>query len=252
MRIIIAENRTDVRDALVDRMRHEGYEVDGVATALEFYRAMAGDGDEIALIDIDLPDEPGLAIASWLREKDDVGIILMTPRGDLDDRRAIRRSGADIYLLKPVDGDEMVQGVRNLARRIVRGGRARGEANANRSDWFFDPAHWALQTPDGASIRLTAAEMKFIQCLLLRPGEPVSRQALQAELGYSHDRNGDRSLEALIGRLRRKIEASGAARTPIQTMHGKGYLFSARIRMERRSGPGRGGWPGMIAHAKSK
>lgn len=92
MRIIMAENRTDVRDALADRLRDEGYEVDVVATALEFYRAMAGDGYEIALIDIDLPDETGLAIASWLREKDDVGIILITPRGDLDDRRAIRRS----------------------------------------------------------------------------------------------------------------------------------------------------------------
>lgn len=114
-------------------------------------------------------------------------------------------------MLKPVDGDEMVQGVRNLARRIVRGGRARNEANVKRSDWFFDPAYWALQTPDG-----------------------------------------DRSLEALIRRLGRKIEASGAARAPIQTMRGKGYLFSARVRMGRRSGPGARGLPGVIAHAKSK
>lgn len=234
MRVIIVETHEEARAALADRLRHEGFVADGYGTALEFYRAMADDGYDIALIEIDLPDENGLHIASWLRDWGDVGIILMTPRGDLEDRLAIRRSGADIYLLKPVDGDEMVAAVRNLARRIVRGDRPGKEFRTELSDWFFDPSQWTLQAPDGETTRLTAAEMTLVQCLISEPGAPLPRPHLHAALGYSEPGTADRNLEALVRRLRRKIEASGAWRAPIQTVHGKGYLFSGRVRMERR------------------
>ena len=235
MRVIIVETDEEVRTALADRLRREGFDADAFGTALEFYRAMAADTYDIAMIDIDLPDEHGLSIASWLRERDGVGIIVMTPRGDLEDRLAIRRSGADIYLLKPVDGDEMVEGVRNLTRRIVHGTHPRKDRDVAPSDWFFDPSQWTLQAPDGETTRLTAAEMKFVQCLLSEPGAPLPRQHLCAALGYSEAKTSDRNLEALVRRLRRKIEASGARRAPIQTVHGKGYLFSGRVRMERRA-----------------
>lgn len=80
--------------------------------------------------------------SAWLSERHRAGIIVTTPNGDLADRLAIRRSGADIYLLKPVDGDELIQGVRNLARRIIAVEPDFAEFSAN--DWFFDPAHWTL------------------------------------------------------------------------------------------------------------
>ncbi|HET6523560.1 response regulator transcription factor [Sphingopyxis sp.] len=238
MRLIIVDDETSVRDALADRLREEAFDVESVGTALEFYRGMAGNGYDIAIIDVDLPDESGLDIAAWLSEKGRVGVGLMTSRGDLEDRLALRRSGADFYLLKPVDGDELVEAVRNVARRIVRGERAESDVGAGPADWFFDPSQWILQSPDGQAVKLTAAEVSFVGRLALQPGSAVSRSELRTELGYGHDRSGDRNLEAIVRRLRKKLGALGERAVPIQTVHGTGYLFSGSLRIDRRKHSG--------------
>lgn len=236
MRLILVGSDEQVRDALVGRLRGDGFEVDSASSALEFYRSLAVASYGVAIIDVNLPDENGLNIASWLAGRGGTGIIIMTPSSELADRLAIRRSGADILLLKPVDGDELVQGVRNLGRWITSGEQVRSEPVMT-SDWFFDPSHWTLQPSWGDAVRLTATEMKFLQRLLRNPGKPVLRRELQTELGYHNDKVGDRNLEALVRRLRRKLEMAASGHAPIQTVHGKGYLFSGTVRRDRRAAP---------------
>ena len=237
MRIIIAEDDTEHRAPLMERLELEGFEVEGARSALEFYRGLAANGYDIAIIDTGLPDENGLDLVSWLRKKGGMGIILLTNRDDAHDRITGFRNGADLNLIKPVDGDELVLAVQSLGRRIVRGEAPRAEPVA--VHWFFDPAHWRLQAPEGRAVKLTAVEMKFITRLFIQPGGVIVRKELRTELGYSHDKAGDRNLDALVGRLRRKIEELTDQPAPIQTVHGQGYVFSAPLRMERRSAPGR-------------
>lgn len=232
MRIMIVEDEAELRTPLVKRLEIEGFEVDGARSALEFYRGLAGRAYDIAVIDTGLPDESGLSLVSWLRDRGGMGIILLTD--DAHDRITGFRNGADLNLTKPVDGDELVQAVQSLGRRIVLGEAPRAEPTT--SQWFFDPVHWRLQAPEGQAVKLTAVEVKFITRLFLQPGGVIARREFRAELGYSHDKAGDRNLDALVRRLRRKIEDMTGRPAPIQTVHGQGFVFSAPLRMERRAG----------------
>jgi len=91
-----------------------------------------------------------------------------------------------------------------------------------------------LQAPNGPSVKLSAVEAKFVRRLLVQTGAVVSRAELRGELGYGDDAVGDKNLDAVIRRLRRKIESATGSPAPIQTVHGQGYLFSAQLRLDRR------------------
>lgn len=238
MRIIIVEDDARVREPLVAWLRSEGFDVDGVGSALEFYRGMASDSYDIAIVDIGLPDQSGLEIASWLRLRPGAGIILLSGQGDVEDRLRGLRSGADLYFTKPVHRDELALAIRNLGRRLAQGRATPDVAPASTSAWFFDPAQWLLHAPQGGSVKLTASEMAFVQRLLVQPGKAVPREALRAELGYEPGKSGDQCLDALVRRLRRKIEKLSGETAPIQTVHGRGYLFSAPLRLDRRAAKG--------------
>lgn len=237
MRIIVVEDDSDLQALVVERLRMERFHVAGVGSALEFYREMAEDSFDIAIVDVGLPDASGFDIAEWLRRRGGTGVILLTGLSAARDRVNGFRSGADLYFVKPVDGDVLVEAIHSLARRIVRGERSRSDPEEGELRWFFDPAQWTLQPPGADPVKLTAAEVRFIQRLIMRPGSMVPRADLRSDLGYDDDRSGDQSLDALVRRLRRKVEDQTGRPAPIQTVHGQGYLFSAPLRMERRSAP---------------
>ncbi|MGK6318976.1 response regulator transcription factor [Sphingomonas sp. DT-204] len=238
MRIIVLEERAGPGGPLHERLQREGFEAEGAGSALEFYRSMAMDSYDIVVIDAGPSDQVGLEIASWLHRKG-VGIILLTVGNGPRDRIGAFESGVDLHLTKPVAGDELVHGVHSLARRIVRGEMRRPATTTPEPRWFFDPAHWTLQAPNGGRVKLTAVETAFVQRLLIQSGAVISRAELRAELDYGTDPAGDKNLDAVIRRLRRKIEQATGYPAPIQTVHGRGYLFSAPVRLERRKTPER-------------
>ncbi|UIJ45520.1 response regulator transcription factor [Sphingomonas cannabina] len=239
MRIIVLEEGAGSDEPLHKRLRREGFEAEGAGSALEFYRSMAMDSYDIVVIDAGPSDQVGLEIASWLRRKGGVGIILLTVGNRPQDRIGAFESGVDLHLAKPVAGDELVHGVHSLARRIVRGEMRVPAPVTAEPRWFFDPVHWTLQAPNRRLVKLTAVETRFVQRLLIQSGAVIARAELRAELGYGTDQAGDKNLDAVIRRLRRKIEKATGDPAPIQTVHGRGYLFSAPIRLERRRTPAR-------------
>jgi len=234
MRIILVEGDARSRAVLRGRLRREGFDVDAVGSPLEFYRSMATSSRDIAIVDADLAEGAGLDILSWLRGMGNIGIVALSAGNEARNRIACFESGADLYFMKPVDGDELVHGLRNLLRRLAHNGIERAAPAAPADWWFFDTTHWKLQAPNGPSVKLSAVEAKFIRRLLIQTGTVVLRADLRAELGYDADPAGDRNLDAVIRRLRRKIESVTGSPAPIQTVHGQGYLFSAQLRLERR------------------
>ena len=233
MRIILVEGDARSRATLRECLQREGFDVEAIGSPLEFYRSMATSSRDIAVVDADLADGAGLDILSWLRGMGNIGIIALSAGNEARNRIACFESGADLYFTKPVDGEELVHGLRNLLRRLAHNGVERA-ASVTPSDWFFDTTHWRLQTPNGPSVKLSAVEAKFVRRLLVQTGAVVSRAELRAELGYADDAVGDKNLNAVIRRLRRKIESATGSPAPIQTVHGQGYLFSAPLRLERR------------------
>jgi DNA-binding response OmpR family regulator len=233
MRIILVEGDARSRAALHECLQREGFDVEAIGSPLEFYRSMATSSCDIAVVDADLAEGAGLDILSWLRGMGNIGIIALSTGYEARNRIACFESGADLHFTKPVDGEELVHGLRNLLRRLAHNGVAHA-APVTPSDWFFDTNHWRLQAPNGPSVKLSAVEAKFVRRLLTQTGTVVSRAELRAELGYGDDVVGDKNLDAVIRRLRRKIEIATGSPAPIQTVHGQGYLFSAQLRLDRR------------------
>ena len=234
MRIILVEGDTGSRTALRGHLQDQGFDVEATGSPLEFYRAMATSSCDIAVVDADLADGTGLDILTWLRGMGNIGIIALSAGNGARSRIACFENGADLYFTKPVDGEELVHGLRNLLRRLAHNGIDRAAPVAATHWWFFDANHWTLQAPNGPSVKLSAVEAKFVRRLLVQTGAVVSRAELRGELGYGDDAVGDKNLDAVIRRLRRKIESATGSPAPIQTVHGQGYLFSAQLRLERR------------------
>ncbi len=116
--ILLVDDDVDLREAVGDYLRLAGFAVTGVATAAEFYRKLAAAEFELAMIDLGLPDQDGVSIASFVAERTTMGVIVFTGRRDTASRLSALRAGADLYFIKPVDSIELAAAARNLLRRV--------------------------------------------------------------------------------------------------------------------------------------
>lgn len=227
-RVIIVEDDADLRDTLLKWLGLYGIDASGVGTGMEFYQRLAAGNYEVAILDVGLPDGDGFAIAEFVRRNTTMGIVMLTARGRTEDRVQGFESGADVYLIKPVDCRELVAAVGNLAKRISPAPAA-ANGDKNRETWLLDRTQWRLCAPDGSSIPLTSKEMRLVECLVGASGEPVVRGDLMAALDYVDGDQANRNLDALVRRLRRKAEGTFGNGLPIKTIHSVGYLFSAPV-----------------------
>ncbi|MBR9971089.1 response regulator transcription factor [Magnetospirillum sulfuroxidans] len=233
-RIIIAEDEVDLLELLQECLNLLGFETVGVGSALALFRELATSSFDVAIIDVGLPDQSGYDIVEVLSKRPDMGVIMLTARGGTEDRIRGFASGADLYFVKPVDCRELGAAIHSLVRRLD-GNEPTAEAappppaKVAPAAWTFDRTRWILRTHDAIDIDLTSAEVMLLEKLLRQPGETASRQELLRALGYEEDEAGNRNLEAIVRRLRRKVETVSGGKAPIQTVHSRGYLFSAAI-----------------------
>ncbi len=233
--VIVVEDDADLRDGLIECLRLSGLQAHGVGSALEFYQQLAASSFDVVVLDINLPDKDGYSIASFLSEKTSLGIIMMTGRGQAEDRIRGFTSGADLYFVKPVDPNELALAVTNLARRL-RGERSppaepAPAATEAPAAWTLDRVHWRLISPRGRAAQLSAKEMQLIERLAAQGGTPVARAELARLLGHDALSPESRGLDAAIRRLRRKTQEMTGEPLPVQTVQAVGLVFSAPIRI---------------------
>ncbi|MDE1146973.1 MAG: response regulator transcription factor [Azospirillaceae bacterium] len=232
-RVVLVEDDTDLRELLAQCLSSQGLSVATAGSGLELYRHIAKEPADIVILDIGLPDQDGYAIASFLRANTNMGLIILTARSRVDDRLKGFTSGADLYFVKPVDCRELAMAAVNLARRVgtqPENGEMQPAPAPSAEAWVLDNARWAIQSPRGLPVRLTAKEFDLVMALTQEPGRAVDRTALLDMLDYANTVQGSRGLDALVSRIRRKIESAVGEPFPIQTVHAKGYLFSAPIK----------------------
>lgn len=223
--VIIVEDDDDLRESIIEYLKLSGIAVAGVGTALEFYQAIAIKKYAIAILDLALPDQDGLVLSRYVRANTTMRILMLTARTSVEERLAGYESGADFYLLKPVDFRELAATIKNLLQRIPA-----MEAEASRDNpekWLLVQKEWALVTPDGEALKLTSKEYAFLRCLANNHGHVVSREHLLDTLDYENNESGNRALESLVYRLRKKISPELDA--PIKTATGEGYSFSSLL-----------------------
>ncbi|GGC69928.1 response regulator transcription factor [Chelatococcus reniformis] len=233
LRVILVEDDLDLRQGVADYLRLSGIIVADVGSGLAFYRALRSERFDIAILDVNLPDTSGFELARDLASEGRMGVILLTARTGRDDRVRGYAEGTDLYLTKPVDGEELLLAVRNLARRVHDRRAASGAASvgpAFAGAWRLDVVRQRLLPPGGDPIHLSGRELLLLEYLIQANATTVSRAELGKHLGYADVGAESRSLDAVLRRLRQKASERGIE-MPLRTVHAVGIRFSAPLVM---------------------
>lgn len=223
MRLLLVEDDRDLAAALAQALGRHGIATDHAAQAGDAEAMLAVADYGAVLLDLGLPDRDGLALLrAWRGQGVAVPVIVVTARGDTQARIAGLDAGADDYLPKPFDVDELVARLRAVTRRRDSlAGNAILLGNGR-----FDMARRELTVAEEL-VPLSARETELAALLFRRIGRVVAKAAVEDQLfGLMGEGGGPNAVEVYVHRLRRKLEAAGAA-VRIETIRGIGYL--ARI-----------------------
>lgn len=233
--IALVEDESILREELCFQLTHLGFTVEGFADAGQLYRRLAVHHFAVVILDIGLKGEDGLSVCHYLRAHDkQLGIIFVTARALRDDRLTGLEAGADAYLSKPVDIDELALILRRLTERKQSPAvTANPQANANFGadevpGWRLDSTGDHLLTPAGIAVRLTVNEIRVLQALLHQPGTVTPCTRLAAALGLMPEEYDKHRLEVIISRLRDKILRETGLALPLLTRRGMGYLLQTQ------------------------
>lgn len=234
-RVLIVDDDRDVREMLAEYLASHGYTVaqadGGVAMRTELERAVP----DVVLLDLALPGEDGLTLARYLRERYDLGIIMVTGAGELVDRIVGLEMGADDYIAKPFDPRELRARMKSVLRR-VQGSRAAEAAPARPGPkriamgrCLLDLQSHSLVDDSGAEVPLTAMEFDLLRAFVEHPHEVLSRDRLLTLTRNREWEPFDRSIDIRIARLRKKIEDDPEQPRAIRTVRGAGYMFVPQV-----------------------
>lgn len=219
--LLLVEDDPEQREELADFLRASGFAVSEAETAESALVLLEQCRPQLFVLDIGLPGASGVALVDAVRQRYglNVGIVMVTARGFRHDKIEARGAGADDYLVKPIDFDELLVVLRHLLRRLE-------QTTAPRPGcWCLEKDGWQLQLPGGDVLPLSEAEFRLLQVLLAAGGAAVDRRAIVAELGHRLDYYDLRRLDVLVSRLRQKVHQQFGLELPLRTVHGVGYAF---------------------------
>ncbi|HSD62117.1 MAG TPA: response regulator transcription factor [Burkholderiales bacterium] len=221
MRILLVEDEPELRRQVSERLEREGYQVQGTGEGNEGLYLAGEYAFDTAIVDIGLPGISGIEVIRRLRKKGSLlPILVLTARGRWQDKVEGLEAGADDFLTKPFQMEELLARVKALLRR------ASGAAS---QELQFGPIRLDLAAQkvwvEDAEVELTTFEYRVLEHLVTHRNKVVSKQELADHL-YAQDEDRDSNvLEVLVGRLRRKLDPSGRL-SPIETVRGRGYRFA--------------------------
>ena len=221
MRILLIEDDQRLLNTLATHLREAGYAVDASTDGIEGLYLGEEFPIDLAIIDLGLPEMPGLDVIQELRSRGrDFPILVLTARSEWQDKVAGLEAGADDYLTKPFHIEELMARVNALMRRS--GGHARPRIQLGPVTVDLSSQRVWLR---GEEIELTTFEYKVLNYLVMHPGEVVTKTDLSEHI-YEEDADRDSNvIEVFIGRLRRKIDPEGTL-NPIETLRGRGYRLA--------------------------
>lgn len=218
LNIVVVEDHDALREVTVEALRGMGYGVQGVDCAEALSDELKSLSVDLMVIDLNLPGEDGISLAQRVcAVQPEVGIIMVTSRGQVNDKLLGYESGADIYLTKPTSVEEHGAAVKALARRLKSG---------IQHDFVLDSTTLLLQGPDH-SVNLSSKEAMII-CAFARALEHRLAYWQLMELSKS-DSISKSTLEVQIVRLRKKLLQAGTPNQPIKAIRNEGYQLCIDI-----------------------
>jgi DNA-binding response OmpR family regulator len=220
-RVLVVDDNERTREAIALYLRHAGYAVDLAATGPEALSVSARQTPDLIVLDLMLPGLDGLDVCRTLRARTDVPIIMVTARTTEEDKLEGLRSGADDYVTKPFSPRELVARVGTVLRRAGRAARVIAVAGIE-----IDLMAREVRR-DGVAVPMTPAEFRLLEVLASNRGRAWTRTDL-AERAFGHEYEDlDRTIDAHVMNLRRKLERDRANPELIQTVFGVGYRFKS-------------------------
>src|SRR5436305_4513318 len=220
-RVLVVEDDRDIADVLQRSLRMEGYEVriagDGLAALDEAHGFLP----DVVVLDLGLPRLDGIEVARELRRDDDVPILMLTARDALEARVEGLDSGADDYLVKPFERQELLARIRALLRRRP----PRGSAPLRVGDLTLNADTHEVQRA-GRAAELTQRAFELLEYLMRNERIVISRQRLLDEVWGYDPFSTTNTIEVFVSNLRRKLEAGGEPRL-LHTIRGAGYVLRA-------------------------
>jgi two-component system, OmpR family, response regulator len=232
--ILIVDDQQEICQVVQEYLNEEGYRVSVAYDGRDMRRVIDQSAVDIVLLDVVLPGEDGLTLARLLRtERPDIGIIMLTGRGDTLDRIIGLELGADDYLAKPFHLRELLARVKSVSRRVAQGvrepTRASGPPEVRFAGWSLDLGARSLVSPSGENIRLTGGEFGLLATFIAHPNQVLSRDRLLDLVRGREAGPFDRTIDVQVGRLRRKLNDDPQRPQLIKTVRGGGYMFAGPL-----------------------
>ncbi|MEZ5840639.1 MAG: response regulator transcription factor [Hyphomicrobiales bacterium] len=228
-RILVVDDDAQLATFLQRYLRKQEFDVATVGSAAAMMAMLARRDFDLCVLDIGLPDRDGFELTQELRRTSKLPIILLTARDEVYDRIIGLEVGADDYVTKPFEPRELVARIKSVLRRYHAGGNGDDPAAAGAirfGRWLMNLPARTLVDVAGNDARLTSTEFDLLRALAERPNIVLSRDQLLDRLKGNAQAVTDRTIDAHVARLRRKIEDDPSDPSLIKTVHGAGYVFT--------------------------
>jgi two-component system phosphate regulon response regulator OmpR len=224
--LLIVDDDERIRDLLKKFLIRAGFLVTAARDAAHARRVLSGLDFDLIVLDVMMPGEDGLSLTAALRETMATPILLLTARGETDDRIKGLEAGADDYLPKPFEPKELLLRINAILRRMP---ESQPEDIAPKflqlGEIRYDIDRGEMWQGEDL-IRLTSTEVQLMKIFSAQPGEAVSRAKLVEDLGRDRGQAQERAVDVQITRLRRKIEPNPKQPQYLQTVRGAGYMLA--------------------------
>jgi two-component system response regulator QseB len=216
MRVLLVEDDTMIAQGLQTGLRQNGFAVDWMQDGRSAAGALQTSAFDLVLLDLGLPHRDGIEVLRELRKRgDSTPVIILTARDEIQDRIAGLDAGADDYIVKPFDLDEVTARIRSVLRRAA----GRGDPSIQHGELRLDPVARTVERA-GVPVPLSAHEFSVLEALLQRPGAVLSRSQIEDRLYGWDEQIGSNAVEVYIHGLRRKLGSDA-----IRTLRGVGYYI---------------------------
>ncbi|MBM3933083.1 MAG: response regulator transcription factor [SAR202 cluster bacterium] len=223
-RVLVVEDDPNTADLVKMYLARDGYEVSVARDGAEGLRRARQDSPDLLVLDLMLPRMDGMEVCRAIRQESDVAIVMLTARFSEEDRLAGLDLGADDYVTKPFSPRELAARVRAVLRRTAKDAAEQKGAELKHGDVRVDMTNKAAYL-GGTPLKLTATEFRMLVMFIREPGRVFSRdEIIDKVFGYDFD-GLDRTVDAHVSHLRRKLQPAKDSRKHISTVYDMGYRF---------------------------